>query len=259
MSNLKPTDADTLAVIKLLARGRDLNFVTAATPNLSPEQVREIAQSHGYPDVKKLAWSADQLETRISEARTKIPESEHTDERPTRTPPSRPQAVPPSQRPAEQGRPADEIRVLIADAKQSTNKRIAKFADRLLDDIVKLRALVDEQRTRDSAKAEVEKERREARERVAKLEQELRQAKAALRGKAADIQTGTRSTPDRTAQGDAARRRHERLATVLETYGVTADEIRAWAADNGHEVKAVGMLPTAILDAFEAAHEPKAS
>lgn len=66
------TGETRLTVVKLLAGGRDAEFVAAAT-HLKRDQVVDIAVHHGHPDPAKLAWAAEVLQRNLDRERAGAP------------------------------------------------------------------------------------------------------------------------------------------------------------------------------------------
>ncbi len=54
------TTQQRMFIVKLLAAGRDLDFVAAAG-EMSADTVRAVGQAYGYPNVDQLAWGVDEL------------------------------------------------------------------------------------------------------------------------------------------------------------------------------------------------------
>ncbi len=54
------TTQQRMFIVKLLAAGRDLDFVAAAG-EMSADTVRAVGQAYGYPNVDHLAWGVDEL------------------------------------------------------------------------------------------------------------------------------------------------------------------------------------------------------
>jgi hypothetical protein len=235
-------DEQRLAIIKHLATGKSIDVV-ATIAHVDKEQVRELASRHGYPDKEKLSWAADILEKNIEQARRgDLPQG--TTPMPSgvdRPPPSSrpagstttPQATRHLPTPAAAEQPPskpDEFRVLINTAKNHDRKKIQNLADKILDDLAKLRGWIDEEaeafRVRQAAAAEKEAARAE----VKRLEEQLAEAKAKLRG----------STVTPTVKPDAD--------------GPSAADIRAWAREHDVECPATGRVPGTVREAYGEAH-----
>lgn len=175
------------AMIKHLAGGKTLDTV-AVIFKTTPEHVRDVARHHGYPDVKKLAWAADILEKKLQEnaAPVERPSATGTPVRPAAGRPITPTTIAPV-------RP-DELRVLINTARSHPSKRIRSAADRLIDQVNRLKTLIADDAERNAEKRKAEAEKAAARAEVERLEQQLKDAKAKLRGTKV-IKEHTETTP----------------------------------------------------------------
>lgn len=236
------TKTQILTTIKHLASGKDAELVADIMKSTKADVI-EIARHHGYPDVEKLAWAADILEKKLDEdnqpAERPLVGGGEIVTRPQQlgtkpgTTPITPTTVPPIPRP-------DELRVMIATAKNHESKRIQAAATRADDAIAKLRQLIveDEQKNHEKRKAAAAKARAKAE--VERLEAELAAARAKLRGSApAKPKTPASPTP----------------AGVLPT----SAEIRAWARDNDVDCPPVGQVPARVREAYDDARTQVAS
>jgi hypothetical protein len=223
------TSTQRITVLKHLASGKAIDVVAAIT-SLSREVVLDIGSHHGYPDKDKLSWAVDTLTAKLDEQATALPERRPE---PTRPAAARPvPAVPSSpQAPAAQLTKPDEIRVLLNTAKAHPSKRIQKTADKVFDDLDRLRGLIAEDEEKHAERRAAEAEKAAARAEVQRLEQQLRDAKAKLRGT-----TATTATPSTASNGPAAA------------------DIRAWAAEHDVACPPVGRVPAAVREAYETAH-----
>ncbi|WP_210651320.1 histone-like nucleoid-structuring protein Lsr2 [Nocardioides sp. SYSU D00065] len=220
------TPATKIALLKHLASGKSLDIV-ATIVHLERDQVLDVASHHGYPDRDKLAWAVDVLEKKLDDDATELPDktAEHTREARATTP--RPTVAPAPTPPAGGG----ALEELITRGKAHESKRIQTAANKVLDDIDRLRTLLREDEKKHAARRKAERERAAARAEVERLERQLAEAKAKLRG---DKKPAARSTP--TADGPPA-------ATV-----------RAWAAANDVECPSVGRVPAVVRAAYDEAH-----
>uniref|UniRef100_UPI0005166F88 Lsr2 family DNA-binding protein n=1 Tax=Streptomyces sp. CNS654 TaxID=1506995 RepID=UPI0005166F88 len=92
---------------------------------------------------------------------------------------------------------------------------------------------------------DIEAAQREAEEKVARARADLEKAQEELR----TVKAGTRSTAavSTAARTGSSGRSREELAAI-----------RAWARAYGHQVADLGMVPTRILEAYDAAHQDSA-
>lgn len=259
----QPTPHDVLTVVKFLAGGRDNQFTAAAT-GLTVEQVRKIAQSHGYPDKGKLEWAADMLQKQLDDhARGGIPQG--TPRPATVSPIRQPGAKPtPPPAPAADAAPTvtsdGSVGQLLDRAAQSTKARTRSLGDRITRDLDDLRQRLD---TEDKAAEEErmrEAERQAAIDEVRAAEQALEKARAKLRkyknhpGGNGPAAVARSTTP--TAQ--AARSRAGTATNGKHDYD--AKEVRAWAKANGVDCPARGrFLPQHVVDAWREAREEGAA
>jgi len=205
-----------LQVVKHLATGKTPDLVATIT-GLPRATIVDIGGVHGYPDKDKLAWAVDILAKKVDEESAL----------PVRVP-ERPTPAPVASMPVKPAAQTDEIRALLNTAKAHPSKRIQAAANRLLDDVAKLRRLIAEDEEKNSERRKAEAEKAAARAEVKKLEAQLVAAKAKLRSPAAP--------------------------KVPATGGVSPKDIRRWAADNGVECTSVGIVPKAVREAYDAAH-----
>ena len=225
MPTTDPTTAQKITILKHLIHGRDAAFITTAT-GLTDAQIAAVKRDHGYPDVPKMEWAVDILTKRLAD----LPEKD----RPTRgqrldapTLPG-PTGIPVTTKtapttPAVKDRTA-QLLERAAGSGKATTRRLGEKIDGLLADLTS--RLTDEER------ADAEKAARQAAEakkakRIAELEAEL----AALKGK---------KTPPK--------------ATAATPGQVDAKTIRSWATNNGVNCPAVGRIPAAVREQYEAAH-----
>lgn len=228
-TNLDPAKKVTL--LKHLAAGKGLDVV-ATIVGLKRDQVLDIASHHGYPDRDKLAWAVDVLEKKLDDEQADLPDRTHEVRREERSAAPRPSAVPTQNAPAATGVVED----LIAKGKGHESKRIQSAANKVLDDIDRLRTLIRDDEKKHAARRKAEREKAEARAEVERLKQQLAEAQAKLRGG---------KTPAKK--------------TTTNTDGPSAAEVRAWAASNGVDCPAVGRVPAAVREAYETAHLQEAS
>jgi hypothetical protein len=229
-TNLDPAKKVTL--LKHLAAGKGLDIV-ATIVGLKRDQILDIASRHGYPDKEKLAWAVDVLEKKLDDEQAELPDRTSEVRREERAATPRPAAVPtPSAAPAVVGALED----LIATGKGHESRRIQAAANKVLDDLDRLRTLIRDDQKKHAARRKAEREKAEARAEVERLEAQLAEAKAKLRG-------GTPAPKKAPAPAD----------------GPSAAEVRAWAAANDVSCPAVGRVPSAVREAFDEAHLREAS
>lgn len=226
--------AAKVALLKHLSAGKGLDVVATIT-KLSREQVLDVASHHGYPDKDKLAWAVDVLEKKL-DAEAAVPDRTEEANRQASSERRVALAEAPTPAPAALTRP-DEIRVLLNTAKGHESKRIQNAANKVLDDLDKLRTLIREDQEKHAARRAAAAEKAAARAEVERLEAQLAEAKAKLRGG-----TGPKSK-----------------TTTTISDGPSAAEVRAWAAKNDVECPAVGRVPAAVRAAYDEAHLEKAS
>lgn len=233
MTTIEITQPLKLTILKHLASGKTADVV-ATIVKLPRDRVVDIASHHGYPDTEKLAWAADILAKKIEDSDKDASITERPDlTRTLRTQTagaatSTPAAPAPSTRP-------DEIRILLNTAKAHPSKRIQAAADRVFDQLDRVRALLREDQEKHAEKRAAAAAKAAARAEVERLEAQLAAAKAKLRG-----------TPATKAAAGAA------------TDGPTAAEVRAWAAANHIDCPATGRVPGTVRDQYDAAHTDQA-
>lgn len=170
------TPATKVTLLKHLASGKSAEIV-ATIVKLPRDQVVDIASHHGYPDRDKLAWAADILEKKIDDDTSTLPVRA-----PDRvTTPIRPAAGASTPPAAGSSTPSVE-HSLIDQGKQHPSKRIQACANKVLDDLDRLRTLLREDETKHAARRKAEREKAAARAEVERLQQQLAEAKAKLRG-----------------------------------------------------------------------------
>lgn len=231
MSPVAVTTNTRLTLVKHLASGKSLDAV-AAIVSLSRETVLDIASHHGYPKTDSLAKAAKMLAAKVDAENTAGAVTEGS-AIPARVGPSLIKArqqfadlpdTGPTPKPL-----GDALATLINEGKAHPAKRIQAAANKVLDDIARLRTLIAEDAEKNAERRKAETEKKAARAEVQKLEAQLREAKAKLRG----------STPTAAPSGD----------------GPSAKEVRAWAAETGVECTATGRVPQSVRDAYDAAHQ----
>jgi hypothetical protein len=249
-----------LNVIKHLAGGKTPDMVSDIT-KLPRAAVVDIGSHHGYPDTDKLSWAADILKKKIDDELATIPAGQPI--------PDPSPAVRQVTTTAASGGPVqltkpDEIRVLLNTAKAHPSKRIQTAANRVFDDLDKLRALIADDQAKHAERRKSEAIRAAAKAEVERLEQELRDAKAKLRGSTTTTKAEPSSAPASSGSSPDGRANtldqvRADLADRLARLGVTSRDVRAWAASTGLDCPVTGMLPTRVLNAYEAAHQPAAA
>lgn len=190
MTTTTLTPAQRLTVVKHLANGRSLDTV-ATICKIPRETVLDIGSHHGYPSTAKLTWAVEILAKKIDEQASTLPERA-----PDRAP--QPQVARPpvaaTQQPEALTRP-DEIRILLNTAKAHPTKRIQNAANKVFDDLDKLRALIAEDQEKHAERRKAEQAKAAARAEVERLEAQLREAKAKLRGKVAAPKSSVTTPP----------------------------------------------------------------
>jgi hypothetical protein len=212
------SDADKLTILKLLAAGRDADFVAQAM-SMARDDVVLVASAHGYPDVTKLAWAADVVGKAIDDdARAAIPAG-----RPglTGTRPAQPLVVGPA-------RP-DPVAQLLADAASSSRKRTRDLGQRAAKALELVRAELRTERERDAVTAARREAEAKVRAEVQRLERRLAELKKGLGHSAA-------------VPGGAA------------AVGLDPKAVRAWAREHDVPCTSTGRVPRAVVDAYLAAH-----
>lgn len=171
------TPHQKLAILRHLAGGKTADVV-AAIMHTDKHTVIDLAKNHGYPDTEKLAWAADIMAKNLDEAVRDGLSTEPTKaERAVRVAEQTQHAI--SETTATK---PDEIRTLLNTAKAHPSKRIQTAADRVFDDLDRLRGLIREDEERNAEKRRIAAEKAAAKAEVERLEAQLRAAKAKLRG-----------------------------------------------------------------------------
>lgn len=213
--------AKKVALLKHLAAGKSPEVV-ATIVGLSRAEVVDVASNHGYPDRDKLAWAADIIEKKIDE-QAELPDRTAEIRREQRV--AHPTVLTAPTAPA----PVVSVEHSIIDrGKQHPSKRIQAAANKVLDDLDRLRTLLREDEEKHAERRKAEAAKAAARAEVERLEAQLAEAKAKLRGGKAPA-----TTP---------------------ASGPSAAEVRAWAAEQGMNCPAVGRVPANVREAYEAAH-----
>lgn len=195
--------ATKVTVLKHSIAGRDTSFIQTVT-RLTPDQIRLIQSSHGYPEHDKMQRAIAIFERQSDgDLVTNQPLASGGRVIGTDTPRAVPtHAVSPASTSAPAAPPTpqaplsrpDEIRVLLNTAKAHPSKRIQTAANKVFDDLDKLKALIkaDEDKhaearalkaQREAEKRRLEQEKAAARAEIERLEAELKAARAKLRGK----------------------------------------------------------------------------
>lgn len=223
------TPQQRIALLKHLVNDKTPEAV-ATILNITRDQVVEVARHHGYPEKQKMEWAIDILVEKATNAETAAIPAGTT----VRVAPAKPTPAAPASAPAAVASltKPDEIRILLNTAKGHPSKRIQTAADRVFDQLDKLRALIREDEEKNAEKRRQAAEREKARAEVKRLEEELRAARAKLRGKDAEP-----STTDSDDDSPSAR------------------QIRAWANENEVDCPATGRVPAAVREAYDAAHQ----
>lgn len=183
-----------IAILKHLINEKTFTFAATVT-RLTEDQVREVATAHGYPREDSMRRAVDILNRQVdagSDLVTK-PEAAAATHRPATTSPS--SVTNPDARPIG---PPDEIRVLLNTAKGHPSKRIQNAANRVFDDLDKVRSLLREDQEKHAAKRQAEAAKAAARVEVERLERQLREAKAKLRGGKKEAATSSSEQPRAT-------------------------------------------------------------
>lgn len=224
------TPTTRLTVVKHLASGKTPDVVATIT-RLPRADIVDIGAHHGYPDKDKLGWAVDILEKKVDEENTAAGVTEGTSvpAGATRLPGETP-ALPRTATAPATG--TESILALVNGAKGHPSKRIQTAANKVLDDLAKLRTLLAEDDEKHAARRRAAAQKAAARAEVDRLKKALAEAQAKLRG-------DRPPTPKVSAQVD----------------GPAAKDIRAWAAANGVECPVRGTVPGSVRELFEAAHE----
>lgn len=247
----QPSDQEILTVLKMLAGGRDLAFAVSANQHLTGEQIRQIAQAHGYPDTDKLRWAVGVLSKKID---TDAVTNFHNGATPSRPIPATPVApAPVAPNPAPAGRPFDATAALLLRGKESSRGRTRALSEKISTLLADLRDRLDAEAAADRAAKAAEAERLAAIEEVRKLEAELTTARQKLRrfknhrggnGSAHVVPVTDAVASTRAAGGKATSR----------DLGYDARTIRVWARENNIPCPARGRyLPAAVVQAWREA------
>lgn len=244
-TTIEVTTEQRVTMLRHLAGGKSLDVV-AAILKMPRDVVLDIASKHGFPDSGKLNWAADVLaEKQTEDNKASIPAGV-----PERV------GVPVIDRgtPAAPMTRPDELRILLNTAKSHPSKRIRAAADRVFDQLDRLRGLMREDQEKNSEKRRLDAEKAAARAEVDRLEAQLKAAKAKLRGGTTKpaAAPGPRKGIAPTGGGLVTTADLEELCT-------TSKEIRSWAHGNDVECPDVGRLPSRVLDAWKAAHQDGAA
>lgn len=211
------TDAATkITVLKHFVEGRDKAFIAAAT-GMSQDAVMSVATKHGYPRPESMERAIGILETEIEKG------SDLTSHEPVRLPASgQVKPIPSTTANPSPVQRVDDTKTLIAAAKGHPSKVVQRQADRVLDALDKLRALIREDEERHAEKRKAAEEKAAAKAEVERLKRQLAAAKAKLR-------------PVPNGNSDAAR-------------------IRDWAREHNIDVPKTGRVPREVRDQYETAH-----
>lgn len=226
--------------------------------DLRLEQLDALLTHHGYPDKQLMEASLRRLvgqEGESPEPAAQVPAQRPP--RPTITSPS--SVTHADARPV--GRP-DEIRVLINTAKGHPSKRIQTAANKVIDDIDRLKRLITEDQEKHAERRRVEAEKAAVKAEVERLQRQLAEAKAKLRPtKTRTLSPEARASVAKNGQkgNDVLADIREHIAEVLARHGVTSKDVRAWAAENDVECPATGSLPVRVVDAYDTAHQDQAA
>lgn len=211
MTSSTPTKQQIIALLKHLANGKTVDQV-ATIINQPAAVVEEYATRHGWPDTDKVEWAIDELTTQAAQQAAALP----TRTEPTRIP-TQPQPTPAAQGGgvAAPAKP-DEIRILLNTAKGHPSKRIQAAADRVFDQLDRLRGMIREDEEKHSEKRKAEAEKAKIRAEVERLEHELAAAKAKLRGKPIATTSPTTAQP-RPSTGETYACRHDGCDKTYDT------------------------------------------
>lgn len=234
------TPEQRLTVVKHLATGKNPDVVATIT-KLSRGAVVDIGSHHGYPDTEKLCWAADILTKKITDgdAPTEDPRRETRAQNGTRVTTTSQPGVTASPVGTAQLTKPDEIRILLNTAKAHPSKRIQHAADRVFDQIGRLRDLIRDDEEKNAEKRRHAAEKEAARAEVKRLEEQLAEARAKLRGPKPDAPNA--HTPGENGDGPSSK------------------EIRSWAKATGVECPPVGRVPAAVRAAYDEAHREAAA
>jgi hypothetical protein len=217
------TDAATrITVLKHFVAGRDKAFIAAAT-GMSEDAVMSVATKHGYPKPESMERAIGILEKELN---GDLPAATMSGPGPTRRIPAPlPVTVSTTFTPTGVPRVHDETKTLIAAAKGHPSKIVQRQADRVIDAIDRLRALIREDEEKHAEKRKAAEEKAAAKAEVERLKKQLEAAKAKLRP----------AKPVPNGNGDAAR-------------------IRDWAREQNIAVPRTGRVPREVREAYETAH-----
>lgn len=211
------TDAATrITVLKHFVAGRDKAFIAAAT-GMSEDAVMAVATKHGYPRSESMERAIRILEAEIEKGSDLTSHEPVRVERAPRQPVTVVEATPAPH--------VDDTKAFIATAKGHPSKVVQRQADRVLDAIDKLRALIREDEEKHAEKRKAAEEKAAAKAEVERLKKQLEAAKAKLRP-AKQVPNGN---------SDAAR-------------------IRDWAREHSIDVPKAGRIPREVRDQYETAH-----
>jgi hypothetical protein len=211
---------------------------TASRLEVTLVDLQAFLTRHGYPDAAKMRRAADTLDD--------TPAAPEAARKPAPTGPSTSISTAPST--ASAGGQTmtlttpDHLLALINTAKGHPSKRIQAVGNKLLDDIDKLKRLIREDEEKHAERRRLAGEKAAAKAEVQRLEKELRDARAKART------TAAAGTPSRAVTAD-----------VLQRHGITAKDIRAWAAENGVDCPGIGVLPSRVAKAYDEAHQDQAA
>jgi hypothetical protein len=229
VSRVALTPHGELTVLKLLAAGKGLEFVAAAT-TVQLGTVEAIAKEHGWPDRDKLSFAAVQLQARIDrERRNGLPHGAVPPPPPPRPVPQPPAVQQASKQATVAPRPpieVDKFKQLIDAGKKSRRARTQAMASRLIT----LRNQLEE-----ALAGEAEETQRKKREAQAEAEalREIEALKAQLAA----------------AQAKLARPRKKPGKKKLSRGAL----IRGWAAEHGYSVSSHGKIPDRLVAAYDEA------
>lgn len=213
-------DPKDLTALKLLARGRDPEWVSNAS-GLSKSAVERAGRAHGWPDLAQL--------------KQQLAESGHNDVLPVHAP--QPHSVVVQDRPRPAFVPststvtptptAGRLELLLARAEKHDTAPIRAARNAVLTACSRLETHLQSREAGQRERAQLEASKAAAKSRVALLEKQLREAKAALRGKPA----ATKPTNS--------------------CNGAEPKIIRQWAAANNVACPAVGRVPASVVEQYQ--------
>jgi hypothetical protein len=148
--------------------------------------------------------------------------------------------------PMEPAPASDPYAEMLARAVQSAEPKVRRRGERILEDLAGLRAAL-----------ELAEEQDRVRREIAEHEARIKELRLTLRTPDGRHKApiGQQSEQYRAVVSERNRDRYERDRARMADLGVTREEIREWAAANGHDVAAQGFLPRGVLDAYEAAQQ----